>query len=64
MGNGNNEPAKPANLNSRIRDLEDRVTNHEIFIDSWVKACNSEDVEQRDTAMRALADMWDSLGAS
>ena len=54
--------AKPPNLNSRIRDLEDKATNYEIFIDTWVAAVHLDDAEQREAAMVALADMWGSLG--
>ena len=54
---------KPASFQSRFRDLENRTTNHEIFIDSWVRAVQTQDDEQRATAMLALAEMWDSLGA-
>ena len=64
MGNSENDSggAKPPNLNSRFRDLEDQVTNLTIFVDSWTAACKLPD-EERGTAMKALSEMWESLGA-
>jgi len=54
--------AKPPNLQSRLKGLQNMVTNHEIFIDHWVEACQDEDDDARARKMKALAEMWSSLG--
>jgi len=60
----NSGPAKPANLNSEFRLLQDKVENLTIFVDSWTEACKLGDDGARAEAMLALAEMWESLGAA
>ena len=59
----NSGGAKPPNLHSGFRELEDSVTNLTIFVDRWAEACKMVDENDRVEAMLSLADMWDSLGA-
>jgi len=59
----NQGPAKPDSLHSGLKDLEDRMTNFDIFIDLWMEACTVDDVDARRAAMVNIANQWNSLGA-